>query len=37
MKFTAATLFAAGAAAASVAYEVTDFSASCIQHSSQCK
>lgn len=42
MKFSAATLFAAGAAAAtmgkrSTAYEVTDFYASCTQHSVQCK
>ena len=41
MKFSAATLFAAGAAAAtmgkrSTAFEVSDFSAACIQHSSQC-
>lgn len=42
MKFSAATLFAAGATAAtmgkrSAPYEVTNFSAACIQHSVQCK
>lgn len=41
MKFSAATLFAAGASAAyigkrSTVFEVTDFSAACIQHSAQC-
>ena len=41
MKFSAATLFAVGASAAALAkrspvYEISNFSAACIQHSVQC-
>lgn len=41
MKFSAATLLAAGASAAVMGkrdtlFEITDFSAACIQHSVQC-
>ncbi|KAK7756494.1 hypothetical protein SLS62_001328 [Diatrype stigma] len=37
MKFAAAVLFAAAASAADVLFKVSDFSADCIPHSSQCR